>query len=148
MRPKNLRSILREASGGLFLTPDWETFPLMPEPSGIITMIGFPDLEEPPWLEYPPKSSRGMMCRVAGKVCWQTAEIWTELCQKVPGHAFRSNSLHTPRRLLLPGYHWPAGRSPAYREMGPDAPELPKGIQARAVHTADPVRCCIIAWLT
>jgi hypothetical protein len=75
VRPKNLRSILREASGGLFLTPDWETFPLMPEPSGIITMIGFPDLEEPPWLEYPPKSSRGMMSRVAGKVCWQTAEI-------------------------------------------------------------------------
>ena len=37
------------------MTPDWETFPLMPEPFGIITMIGFPDLEEPPWLEYPPE---------------------------------------------------------------------------------------------
>ena len=72
------------------MTSDWETFPLMPEPSGIITMIGFPDLEEHPWLEYPPpKSSKGMMSRVAGKVYWQTAENWTDLCEKVPGHAFR-----------------------------------------------------------
>ena len=76
------------------MTPDWETFPLMPEPSGIITMIGFPDLEEPPWLEYPPKSSRGMMSRVAGKVYWQTAENWTDLCEKVLGHAFREYFHH------------------------------------------------------
>ena len=82
------------------MTPDWETFPLMPEPFSIITMIGFPDLEEPPWLEYPPKSSRGMMSRVAGKVYWQTAENWTDLCEKVLGHAFRS-WLKEPKQFLI-----------------------------------------------
>ncbi len=30
------------------MIPDWEAFLLMPEPSGIITMVRFPDLEEPP----------------------------------------------------------------------------------------------------
>ena len=29
------------------------------------------------------------MSRVAGKVYWQTAENWTDLCEKVLGHAFR-----------------------------------------------------------
>ena len=66
-----------------FLTPDRETFPLMTEPLWHHHSPGFPNLEEPPRLECPPKSFRGMVSPLAEKACWQTAKNRSSLREKV-----------------------------------------------------------------
>jgi hypothetical protein len=82
----------------------------MPEPSGIITMIGFPDLEEPPLDGIPPKSPRGMMSRVAGKVCWQTAEIgltYVRKCQVTHSGLLQEHTQDVFGKRLIITHHSP-----------------------------------------